>query len=57
METRSGSDALVALYTDPCYGIRQVYPDADRPLPEGGTIDIEYDMTCTTSNVFAYRRL
>ena len=57
MGTRTGSDALVALYTDPCYGIRQVYPDAERPLSEGGTIDLEYDMIYAILAVFAYLRL
>jgi len=42
MSTKTTSDTLIARYTDPCYGIRQVYPSAERPLPEGKEISLEY---------------
>lgn len=49
MGTRTTSDNLVARYTDPCYGIRQVYPSAERPLREGQKINLEY-----TTNVHLF---
>lgn len=42
MGTRTTSDNLLVRYTDPCYGIRQVYPSAERPLKEGQEINLEY---------------
>ncbi len=42
MSIRTTSDASVARYTDSCYGIRQVYPSAERPLSEGKEINLEY---------------
>ena len=42
MGTRMTSDNLVARYTDPHYGIRQLYPSAERPLKGGQEINLEY---------------
>ena len=51
MAARTTSEALGARYTDPCYGIRQVYPSALRPLPDGKEINLEY-----ATNVPSYLR-
>ena len=42
MGTRTTSDNLVACHTDLCFGIRQVYPSAERPLKEAREINLEY---------------
>lgn len=42
MAARATAEGLVARYTDLCYGIRQVYPSAERPLPDDKEINLEY---------------
>ena len=56
MGTRTTSDNLVARYTDPCYGIRQVYPSAERPLKEGQEINLEYTtiVRLRISTIYSY---
>lgn len=46
MAARTTPEPLVARYTDPCYGIRQVYPSAERTLPDGKQINLEYAIKC-----------
>ena len=56
MGTRTTSDNLLARYTDPCYGIRQVYPRAERPLKEGQEINLEYTtiVRLRISTIYSY---
>ena len=42
MAARTTSEALMARYTDPCYSVCQVYPSAERPLPDDKEINLEY---------------